>query len=234
MPVASATAANEPTQRTLAMIPLLSRPIRRLLPARDRCQMRAEIRPTLPMSSPNEPTSSTRHPRFIAASIACFIVSLSASTSAQPPMPAPEAIRVQTEGAVRCTTADDFFARVHRRAALTRLASTDERARSFSIAVEGSEPALHGRLAITHLDGTSSTRDVEGESCDEVVDALALITAIDIDPRAVAPQPEAQMPPVVPIVTGPTPPREEPRDNLPPLQLRAGASFSVAVGIAPV
>ncbi len=185
------------------------------------------------MSPQKNPTVSTRHPRSLAASIACLVAVSSATASAQSPAPAPEAIRVET-GSVRCTTSEDFFERVHRRAALTRLASTNERARSFAIAVQGSEPSLHGRLAITHLDGTSSTRDVDGESCDEVVDALALITAIDIDPRAVAPMPPEEMPTVVPIVTGPVPPRDEPRDQLPPLELRAGVSASMTVGIAPV
>jgi len=165
------------------------------------------------MPPPNEPTSSTRHPRSLAASIACLILASSGSARAQSSAAqTPEAIRVRTEGADRCTTPDDFFARVHQRAALTRLASPDERARGFAISSKAPSRRCTGTSRITHLDGTSSTRDVTGESCDEVVNALR--PHHGDRHRSTGQRAPTRGSEIVPAI-GPLRPPEEPPDHLP-------------------
>src|SRR4051812_45656878 len=122
---------------------------------------------------------------------------------------AQEPVSIVVEGSIPCTNESDFFARVHRRAPGARSGKPGEPTRTFSIAVEGMAPAMHGRLSVVHLDGRSSTRDVDGESCKDVVDALALITAVDIDPDAVQASPDV-LPPEMTAPFGaakePTPP----------------------------
>jgi hypothetical protein len=147
-----------------------------------------------------------------------------------------EPIRIETEGSIACTTADDFFERVHRRVELARKASAGEPGRTFTIDVKGAPPMLRGRLIIAHPDGRATNRDVTGESCDEVVDAMALITAIDIDPRYVMPPPLEKL--GLPIPGPPPEPREPPAPAAaptsgPPWQMFAGASFAATGGVAP-
>lgn len=182
----------------------------------------------------NEPTPSKRlgwmrFPAPIAAFIAFSPVSSRAEADGHEP------IRIETDGAIACTTAEEFFERVKRRVELARKAGEGEPGRTFTIAVAGSPPALSGRLIIAHPDGRATHRDVTGESCDEVVDALALITAIDIDPRYVMPPPLEKLDLPIP---GPPPEPERPLLVAPPPSVSrwqgfAGAAVSATSGIAP-
>jgi hypothetical protein len=63
------------------------------------------------------------------------------------------------------------------------------------VAVNPDGNRSRGSLQITTVDGAVSRREVNGESCAEVVSALALITALAIDPRAVVtgPGPVAEL-----------------------------------------
>ncbi len=66
----------------------------------------------------------------------------------------------------------------------TRLAAPNETARAFDVTVTRETDTIRGVLSITGVDGTVSKREVTGDSCGEVVSALALITALAIDPLA--------------------------------------------------
>src|SRR5260370_1906635 len=100
-----------------------------------------------------------------------------------------EPVSIRVEGSAPCTSEADFFARVHRRATGARSGQPGEPTRSFAISLDGAAPSIHGRLSIGHLDARTSTRAVSGESCEDVVDALALIPPLDIHAAAARPSP---------------------------------------------
>jgi hypothetical protein len=148
-----------------------------------------------------------------------------------------EPVSIRVDGSIPCTSEADFFARVHRRAPGARSGQPGEPTRSFTIILEGAAPSMRGRLSIVRLDGRSSTREVTGESCTDVVDALALITAVDIDPDAARATPSER----IAVETFPSTPdeREPPPPTLvapapsEPWHVSAGIEPSVTAGVAP-
>jgi hypothetical protein len=168
-------------------------------------------------------TAVLRRPLVLVASV---VVALTGSARAA----SDEGIFVRTEGAIPCATKESFFERVHERAPVARLAGQGEQARTFTISVQGSEPDLRGNLMVVRLDGSTTTRDVAGASCDEVVDALALITALDIDPRSA--EPPSLPPPSPPVAPeSAAPPAPVPARTW---ELSAGVGVSLTRGVAPV
>lgn len=86
--------------------------------------------------------------------------------------------------------------------------------------VRSLEERATGTVQVDGPDGTSTTRKLEGRDCDEVVAALAVVTALAIDPYGDAakesppkPQPSASAPPAAPPAVTPigteTPPQEQ-------------------------
>ena len=70
--------------------------------------------------------------------------------------------------------------------------------RRVLIAVDGSGEAAVGQLTIMDRSGETTTRQISGQSCDQVVDALAFVVALALDPTASAeppPAPQVSRPP---------------------------------------
>jgi hypothetical protein len=92
----------------------------------------------------------------------------------------------------------------------------DGRPRSLTVTVRERAPLFVGEVAV----GTGSVRSVEGATCGEVVDALALIAALAIDPTAKLspPAPAAPIvpPPAAPPPAPPIPPPAPPPPTPPP------------------
>ncbi len=82
-----------------------------------------------------------------------------------------------------CVTAREFLDQVKRRAPRVRPAQPGDAARRFSVTIENRARVV-GRLLSQNTDGTGSAREVEGASCQEVTDALALVVAVTLDPLA--------------------------------------------------
>jgi hypothetical protein len=80
-----------------------------------------------------------------------------------------------------CVTAGEFVQRVKSRAARAREASAGEPARRVRVTIEG-DGRVVGRLVMAGNDGSLVAREVEGATCQEVVDALALVLAVTLDP----------------------------------------------------
>ena len=114
-----------------------------------------------------------------------------------------------------CPTEADFEARVQSRTSLARFGES-KGGWSAHVAVRALGGTYAGHLSFVGHSGRVTERDVEDIDCSEVVDALALITALAIDPNAaVSPRtpsladasPEAQTPTEAAAVDeGPTPP----------------------------
>jgi hypothetical protein len=98
---------------------------------------------------------------------------------AQPSDPV-EPILIDYEAAAGCPGADELIRQIGQRTSRARLAAPGESARRFSVRVEAIGDRFRGHLALS--DGSS--REVDGATCAAVVSAMALITALAIDPKA--------------------------------------------------
>jgi hypothetical protein len=95
--------------------------------------------------------------------------------------PAPPAIRVDFDAPAGCSSVAAF-----RRAVAARLdrtpAAGETAGTRIQIRVARVGNRVEGELRLTHDEATTDTRRVEGASCDEVVDVLALTAALALQP----------------------------------------------------
>jgi hypothetical protein len=126
------------------------------------------------------------------------IVQLSLALVVAPAGADVEGIRLTYSADADCADESRFFQAVTTRTDRVRRAAEGEPARAFVVNITRDTNAIRGALSIAALDGSVSKREVMGESCDEVVSALALITALAIDPLA-STAPESS-----PTVAGPS------------------------------
>jgi len=101
-----------------------------------------------------------------------------------------------------CPDRTRFVEEVRALTTKAELVEADAALRQFRVETERKGATVKGRLTIVK-DGESSEREVSGESCAEVVSALALATAIAVDPT---------------VLGGKAPPKEEPKPEPPPPQ----------------
>jgi hypothetical protein len=101
-----------------------------------------------------------------------------------------EPIRLVYHASSDCPDEATFVARVRERTTRVRLASAGEVARTFTVVVESGRAPL-GRIAVQSSDHREAARQVQADTCSDVVDALALMVALAIDPGAVNPVPAA-------------------------------------------
>lgn len=94
-----------------------------------------------------------------------------------------EPIRIFYHSAEGCPDKEQFLAKVTSSTDRTRQASVGEPARTFDVDLVAESGEVRGVLRIT-ANGSESRREVAGRDCGEVVAALALITALAVDPAA--------------------------------------------------
>lgn len=97
-----------------------------------------------------------------------------------------EPIRLVYRASEACPDEGSFVARIRARTARARLAWAGEAARTFTVVTEAGPPPS-GHVIVTGGDRPEGTRWVQGDTCSDVVDALALVVALAIDPRASSP-----------------------------------------------
>lgn len=168
---------------------------------------------------------STRRRRGIAA-----LVQLSLAFAVAPAGADVEGIRLTYSADIDCPDEGRFFQAVTARTDLVRRAAEAEPARAFVVNITRDTNSIRGALSITGLDGSVSKREVTGESCNEVVSALALITALAIDPLA-STAPESSVAVAAPsssAAAGDVAPAKPPSDAPPP----AGPSIGLLVPTA--
>ena len=113
----------------------------------------------------------------------------------------PESVRIDYVAPASCPDATAFLRSLRERTTHFRDATPDEQARRFLVRVRAVGSSFSGRLEIRSPDGRTAVRNVDATICDEVSDALALITALTIDPNALtggpkrASQSQAEPPP---------------------------------------
>jgi hypothetical protein len=93
-----------------------------------------------------------------------------------------EHIRIQFSAPDKCPDQDAFERALRRRTAKFQIATDRELARQFAVTITFAGSTPMGRLAVHGPGAEPSERTVSGKSCEEVVAALALMTALAIDP----------------------------------------------------
>lgn len=94
------------------------------------------------------------------------------------------ALQLRYDAPAACPTAKRFFAQLEARTPLARMAVADEPATALVIVIRTVAGGSTGTLELRAPDGVTSTRDVSAAECEQVVTALALMTALAIDPNA--------------------------------------------------
>jgi hypothetical protein len=117
-----------------------------------------------------------------------------------------ETVRLHWSAAAECPEQTRFEAEVRARTRNATFVEATSTGRLFVVDLATKERGFEGRLQIREGPGPSATRTFEGDTCAEVVSALALLTALAIDPEAssgpidVLPG-SAASPPVVRVTT---------------------------------
>lgn len=149
-----------------------------------------------------------------------------------------EAIHLEYRADEGCPDAASFFAQVQERTARARLASTNESARTFVVTLARGRAGTIGRLAIQEHQRLTVARQLTGEQCGDVASALALATALAIDPLAsLLPTGDTGRAVQDPPAERSTPPPPDRKPQRPAEDRRwlwrAGGSFTVGSRIAP-
>jgi hypothetical protein len=123
---------------------------------------------------------------------------------------APEQVFLKYSGVPGCSDAATFRSEFRARTSRAVLREDgDPGGRSFTITVAKEQGRIVGRVEQRRADGSTSEREVSGQSCAEVISALALIAALAVDPQAAsahAPQDPDEAAPSLGKEPAPAPP----------------------------
>jgi len=155
----------------------------------------------------------------------------------------PEHIRIQFSGPKHCQDGSAFVRALRQRTERFQLANDADQSRVFVATINQADSSVVGRLEIQGSGKDVSIRNVSGKSCDEVMAALALMTALAIDPDALSPSaapsnPPLPMAPAPPVPASPTPAPSTPPTLTggsvsPPWLWSAGVNGGASLGMSP-
>jgi hypothetical protein len=91
-----------------------------------------------------------------------------------------------------CPGEDDFVKLIARRTSRARRGSTGEGKYRFTVEVQLSDAGARGTLRIAEKDGGTTERDVPARDCANAIEAMALIAAVILDPRAATTSPVSE------------------------------------------
>jgi hypothetical protein len=148
-------------------------------------------------------------------------------------------VRLRYTAPAECPDRAGFFEQVSARTKLARLARASESATTLVVRIKQVEGGSAGTFELSTPQGTTAEREVKAASCEQVVAALALMTALAIDPDAsTEPVPKPAPPPKLePKPAAKSGPRSERRATPPPApartRVKAGVALEALGGIAP-
>ncbi|HEY3497489.1 MAG TPA: hypothetical protein VGK73_22485 [Polyangiaceae bacterium] len=141
-----------------------------------------------------------------------------------------EPVRFEYSAPPECPNAEVFAERVRERSVHQRTAGMGELARNFAVKVRVDDGGAVASVDFVDSDGSEVSRSVRGDTCDEVVSGIALVTALAIDARAGSepppPAPPVSAPPPAPL---PAPPPSPPPASK-PVPPRRPPSFIAGLG----
>src|SRR5687767_5533485 len=105
------------------------------------------------------------------------------------PAGASDAVRFQYDAPVECPNEAAFVERVRERSQHGRFAAEGELARTFIVTITLDESGATARVDFVDTDGSAVFRKVRGNTCEEAVSGIALVTALAIDGRATPEEP---------------------------------------------
>ena len=164
--------------------------------------------------------------------VLCAAALWTATAPAQDAAPR-EAIRWTYDAPAGCADEATFAQKLLAKTDRAYRAAGDEPATVFDITISIAGTGFAGRIDMTDKQGARSTRKIEGPSCNEVMDAVALVCAVVVDPTAgmtskppqptqpaeTQPQPEPPQPeppaPTQPAPTQPAPTQPAPTQPAP-------------------
>lgn len=173
------------------------------------------------------PRSSRRAPRSRRAALLAALIG-AVTSSPLLAEDAPEPIALTFTGPEGCPDGAAFEAQVRARTPRFRPVAVGETGRGFNARVTLADSQFVGTLVIEEPGGPPAERTLSGATCVDVVSALALVTALAIDPQAkttaiapaAPPPPEptasASAPPAVPSAPPPPAPAPTPSAPSPP------------------
>ena len=98
--------------------------------------------------------------------------------------PGPEAVRVVYSAPSGCPSRAELESELAARLGTTNLTGLDELARTLTIAVDGAPGAFRASLELVDRDGNQTSREVTAPTCDQAVDAIALVAALAVRSQA--------------------------------------------------
>ncbi|HVY30620.1 MAG TPA: hypothetical protein VHB79_28870 [Polyangiaceae bacterium] len=179
--------------------------------------------------------------RAVAWLLGCFAFALPALARAEG---ATIPVRLELQGPLGCASPRELLDALQRRNGRARLAAGDEPAVLLQMSVTPAAHGLHGLLEVQSLDGVRSSRWVDGDSCQAVIEALSLSAALALQQgageRASAAPAASPAPSSLPAPAS----NPEPVADLPgagssrarraaPLRCEAGAQASLAQMVTP-
>lgn len=141
-------------------------------------------------------------------------------------------VRIEFDAPSDCAEVSSFYDRVRARTDRVRLAEAGVQALTLRVRVVRRGAKVHGQLRMTDELGASTTREVDGGSCPEVVDALSLTATLALDPTASPEAPPPTVPPPVEVVTLVATPSRPPEP--PPREVQVGLEAGLQGGVAEV
>jgi hypothetical protein len=150
---------------------------------------------------------------------------------AQPPA---QPFRLDYSAAPGCAAREDFYWQLQARTHRLRPAHPGEQALMLTVRLSVSGDQVDGLVELREPDGRATVRRVSGETCSEVVAALALVTAVMVDPDALT-EPvirKASGRHIKPVPSAPPAPPPEPRPRR--FGVLRGASLQTAAAPEPL
>jgi hypothetical protein len=140
---------------------------------------------------------------------------------------APEPIALEYQAPAGCPSRLEFIALVEGYTQKVQWVAADQAKRRFSVMVAARAGEVSGTLTID----TEGERSVTARSCAEIVDALALATALAIDPGEMSPPPKVEPEPKPKPKRRPLAPTPQPEAARPPGSV--GATGYLLFAVAP-
>jgi hypothetical protein len=118
---------------------------------------------------------------------------------AQPAERAPDVVRASVEFTAPegCGSRADLIARITRRSERIQFVAEPEPPRKLAVAIAAEGEALVATLELEQPSGRRSSRTLRAATCDEALEAVALVAAVSLDPTA-STAPERELPPTPP------------------------------------
>lgn len=145
-------------------------------------------------------------------------------------------VRLELQGPEGCASLRELLGAIQRRNGRVRLAAGAERATTLVVTVKPGDAGLRGELQVRADDGSTSSRRVQGATCQAAIEALSLTAALALESVAYSEPPPT--PAAAPRASAPAPAAAatmaQHRPSPPsPLRAFAGAQASLAQMLAP-